>query len=851
MIRLSFQYRSNTVVSHSKDMTTDRLIRRNATALPVLSGSLLPAAFSLFAFFAVPVGAVEATRYQLPPPLMVEMVDAPQIPQTILAPRNEWLMQPERPALPSVAEMAQPELRLAGVRINPRTNDQVRQGNDPARTPYAVDIKLIRIADRLEKTIGGIPPGARIGDVAWAPDGRHIALALVRENSIELMVADAGNGAHAKKIIDRPLNGALVRPFVWCSDSKSLIVNLIPATRGPVPKPSTVATGPNAQENIGKRNAARTYQDLLKSPGDELLFEHYATGELAVVTLEGKITPIASGLIRAFQPSPNAEFVMVQTIKRPFSYSVPLAQFPIKTEIRDAREADAGKVLKVLSDLPLVEDEELDPDAVRKGPRQYAWRADVPAVVTWVQPIEGRRNGLGDSLYMLAAPFDAEPTLLAKVELRLQNVVWGNDNIALVNETSRRSRKLVTWRIFPGEPAHAAVKLFERSSEDRYADPGTPLTETNARGTRTLNFTPDGKAIYLINNTGSSAEGDRPFIDRFQFDSRETKRLFRSEAPYYDVPIAVFDTGPKIKLLLQRESVTEAPNIYLRDLGTGAVTPVTRYATPKNPLANVIKEVIRYKRKDGVDLSGTLYLPAGYKEGALPLVMWAYPREFKSAEAAGQLQGSPYRYVRPSFSGPLPFLTQGYAVLDNPAIPIIGENGKEPNDTFLPQLIANAEAAIDEVVRRGVADRNKIAVGGHSYGAYMVVNLLAHTKLFAAGIAESGAYNRSLTPFGFQSEDRTYWKAQDVYQKMSPFNFADQIKTPLLMTHGEADSNPGTFPLQSERLYQAIRGLGGTVRLVMLPYEDHGYRGRESVLHRLWEENRWLERYVKNAGKAG
>jgi dipeptidyl aminopeptidase/acylaminoacyl peptidase len=411
---------------------------------------------------------------------------------------------------------------------------------------------------------------------------------------------------------------------------------------------------------------------------------------------------------------------------------------------------------------------------------------------------------------------------------------------------------MVTWRIFPGDAARAPVKLFDRSSEDRYGDPGAPVTELNFRGARVLNFSPDGKAIYLL-GAGASAEGERPFADRYEIDTRESRRLFRSEAPFYDSPIALFDTGPTPKLLLQRESVTEAPNIYLRDLATGMMNAVTRFATPKNPIASVTKEVIRYKRKDGVDLSGTLYLPVGYKkeDGPLPLVMWAYPREFRSAEAAGQVSGSPYRYVRPSFSGPLPFLTLGYAVLDNPVMPIVGDNGKEPNDTYLPQLIASAEAAIDEVVRRGVADRSRIAIGGHSYGAFMVANLLAHTKLFAAGIAESGAYNRTLTPFGFQAEDRTFWKARDVYSQMSPFNFADQIKTPMLMIHGEADSNTGTFPLQSERLYQAIRGLGGTVRLVMLPHEDHGYRGRESVLHRLWESQRWLEKYVKNGNKSG
>jgi dipeptidyl aminopeptidase/acylaminoacyl peptidase len=424
--------------------------------------------------------------------------------------------------------------------------------------------------------------------------------------------------------------------------------------------------------------------------------------------------------------------------------------------------------------------------------------------------------------------------------------------VAIVVEAARKTRRTMAWRIFPGDAARAPVKLFDRLTEDRYGDPGAPLTELNARGGRALNFTPDGKAIYLTGN-GASIEGDRPFIDRFDLDSREAKRLYRSEAPHYDVPMALFDADGGMRLLMQRESLAEAPNIYLRDLANGGMQPVTRFATPRNPIANVSKEVIRYKRKDGVELSGTLYLPQNFKKGddPLPLVMWAYPREFRSTEAAGQIATSPYRYPRPSFSGPLPFLALGYAVLDNPQMSIVGESGKEPNDAYLPQLIASAEAAIDEVVRRGVADRSRIAIGGHSYGAFMVANLLAHTRLFAAGIAESGAYNRTLTPFGFQSEDRSFWKARDVYNQMSPFNFADRIKAPLLIIHGEADSDAGTFPLQSERLFQAIRGLGGTVRLVMLPYEDHGYRGRESVLHRLWESQRWLDKYVKISGKAG
>ena len=808
--------------------------RAFVTASLVVMATLSTAAFAL-----------EVPRYQSPPQALIDMVDAPQIPQTQLAPNREWLMLLERSALPLVADLAQPELRLAGVRINPRNNDQSRSAQTTA-------IKLVKIADRSEKVVSGLPAGARIGEAIWSPDAKRIAFTLVRETGIELMVAEISNGVVAKRVTDRALNGVLGRPMVWHSDSKSLIVNLVPLGRGNPPRFSAAQSGPSVQESLGKRSPVRTYQDLLRTRHDEALFEYYAASELANVALDGKVTPLATGLIRTFLPSPDGEYVLVQSIRRPYSYTVPASQFPLRTEIRDAREMDIGRSVKLLSELALAEDDEPDPDAVRKGPRQYVWRGDAAATIAWVQPIEGRRNGLGDQLLALAAPFEAEPQLLARLDLRFQTVYWGRDDVAVAVEASRKSRRTLVWRIFPGDAARTPVKLFDRLSEDRYGDPGTPLTESNARGARVLNFTPDGKAIYLIGN-GASIEGERPFIDRFDVDSRETKRLHRSEAPHYDIPMALFDADGNSRLLMQRESVTEAPNVFLRDLSSGTMQPVTRFASPRNPIAGAIKEVIRYRRRDGVELSATLYLPANFKKNdePLPMIMWAYPREFRSADAAAQLAASPYRFLRPSFNGALPFLTLGYAVLDNPQMPIIGENGKEPNDAYLPQLIASAEAAVDEVVRRGVTERGRIAIGGHSYGAFMVANLLAHTRLFAAGIAESGAYNRSLTPFGFQTEERNYWKARDAYNQMSPFNYADRIKAPLLLIHGEADSDAGTFPLQSERLYQAIRGLGGSARLVMLPYEDHNYRGRESVLHRLWESQRWLDRYVKNAGKTG
>ena len=814
-----------------------KLIRNSQHVFTI--GALI---FIMQSFFAI---ANETQRYQMPPQAMVDMVDSPLIPQTVISPNNEWIMLLESPALPTVSELAQPEMRLAGLRINPRNNDL-------SRANHAIGIRFIRLSDRQERSVGNLPAGAKIGEAVWSPDGKRVAFTLVRENVIELMMVEMNNGGNAKRVMDRPLNGVMGRAFAWFGDSKSLIVSALPQNRGLPPRASSSGSvGPVVQESLGRRNVARTYQDLLKSPHDEALFEYYANAEVLRVWLDGKTAQIASGLIRSFAPSPDGQYALVQTIKRPFSYTAPISRFAIKTEIRDALESNIGATLRVLSDLPLYEDEENDADAVRKGPRQYQWRSDVNASIVWVQSIigDGKKAAGGDYVFMLPSPFNDEPLLIEKTELRFQNIIWGNNNVALLTEASRKTRRTVTWRFYPSEPGRAALKLIDRSSEDRYTDPGSPMTEVNARGYRVLNFSPDGRAIYL-NGAGATPDGERPFVDRIDLESKEMRRLFRSEAPYFDAPIAIFDAG-SMKLLHQRESSNEAPNVFLRELGNGKAMQLTKFATPKNPLVNVTKEVVKYKRRDGVELSATLYLPAGFKRGddPLPLLMWAYPREFRSAEAAGQVSGSPYRYVRPSFSGPLPFLTQGYAVLDNPTMPIIGENGKEPNDTYLPQLIANAEAAVEEVVRRGIADRNKIAIGGHSYGAFMVANLLAHTKLFAAGIAESGAYNRTLTPFGFQAEERNFWKARDIYVQMSPFNYADQIKAPILLIHGEADSNSGTFPLQSERMYQAIRGLGGTARLVMLPNEDHRYRGRESVLHRLWESNRWLEKFVKNNEK--
>ncbi|MEM4251748.1 MAG: prolyl oligopeptidase family serine peptidase, partial [Candidatus Bathyarchaeia archaeon] len=501
-----------------------------------------------------------------------------------------------------------------------------------------------------------------------------------------------------------------------------------------------------------------------------------------------------------------------------------------------------GKLLHRLLDRPLVEELPLGFGAVVTGPRGYSWRPDRPATLTWIEAQDGgdpkQEAPIRDRVWQLDAPFTGEKCEIAALEMRFAGLIWSEDGLALISEFEWKTRRQRTWTLRPGaEPR----KLFDRLTEDRYSNPGSPVMKQTAYGTSVMDST--DSYIYMI-GAGASPEGDRPFLDRLNLETGKTERLWRSEAPYYEYPIALTGNG---RVLTSRESVSEPPNYYERDLKTGSLRPLTSFPHPTPQLKGVHKELITYKRKDGVQLTGTLYLPPGYKkeQGPLPVVMWAYPKEFKTTEAASQVSDSPYRFVRISYGDALFLLTQGYAVVDDPSFPIVGEGEKEPNDSYIEQLVASAEAAIDELVRRGVGDRNRVAVGGHSYGAFMTANLLAHSRLFRAGIARSGAYNRTLTPFGFQSEERTLWQAPETYVRMSPFMYAEQIKDPILLIHGEMDNNPGTYPVQSERFYQALKGLGGTVRYVVLPNEAHSYRARESVLHTLWEMTEWLERYVK------
>ncbi|HEY6139808.1 MAG TPA: prolyl oligopeptidase family serine peptidase, partial [Thermoanaerobaculia bacterium] len=615
------------------------------------------------------------------------------------------------------------------------------------------------------------------------------------------------------------------------------------------PEPPRTPEGPVVQESRGRKTPARTYEDMIKDEADAALFEYHMQSQLMRVPLDGAAQPVgAAAMILRNAPSPDGRFLLVESIHRPFSYTVPFERFPRKIEVWSA----SGQLVKQIADLPLADRVAIDFDAVAVGPRDAEWRSDKPATLAWVEAQdEGnprKEAPVRDRILTLAEPFTAAPATLADLPMRYDGIAWGTDDVALVEAQRWKDRRAQLWRVHPNGAA-APELIYERSFEDRYGDPGNAQTKRNAAGFEVLRL--DGNAFYLVGE-GYSPEGNRPFIDRFDLTAKKATRLWRAEGAAYEVPLALLDDAGT-RAITRRETPTEPPNAFVRDLKSGATRVLTKIANPTPQMAAVKKEFIRYKRADGVDLNATLYLPPGYdaaKDGPLPVLMWAYPAEFKSAAAASQITTSPYRYIRATATGsPIVFVLRGYAVLDNPTIPIVGEGTREPNDTYVEQLVAGAKAAVDELARRGVGDRDRMAISGHSYGAFMTANLLAHSDLFRAGIARSGAYNRTLTPFSFQSEERTYWEAQETYTKMSPFTYADKINEPLLLIHGIDDDNTGTFPIQSERLYAAMAGLGGTVRLVMLPKEAHGYRARESVMHVLYEMDAWLDKYVKNAPK--
>lgn len=784
------------------------------------------------------VNAQDQITYKIPPRDIYDLIMAKPVPSASVDDAGKWMLLMERNTFPSVAELAEPELRIAGLRINPNNFAQ-------SRMITLAGMSLKNLNTLQEYSIKGLPADMRANSIQWSPNQTKIAFTNLTYDRVDLYVIDIELFT-ATKINQLPLNIVTAGAFAWIDDNSLIYKAILPDAVKPE-KP-LAPTGPVVQESLGKKAAARTYQDLIKSRYDETLFEFYAKAQLIFTDFTKEVKISNPAVYRGFSVSPDKNHLLLQTIDKPFSYTVPAYEFPHSVMVTDVK----GNPVRTIAVNPSSEGVAIGFDDAPDYPRGFSWRNDEPATVTYVKALDG---GLGKSksewrdalMAVRIIPGDKETPAaeLFKTKMRFQGVTWGNSTIAVYYEESYANRKFQMNRYNPS--TGIADSLFARSSDDSYSDIGNPLTQKNEFGRPALVVLKNNELI--LNADGASDEGDMPLIQTFNITTGKTKVLWRCKAPYYEYLVKMIDPV-KLTFVTARESQKEITNYYLHT--TLKKKPLekalTSFVNPYIQLEGVSRQKITYKREDGINLAGNLFLPKEYdatRDGALPILIWAYPIEYKSAADASQVRGSKNTFTRPFYGSPALWVTRGYAVLDNAEMPIVGEGGKEPNDNFIPQLYLNAHAAIQALVNMGVGDSTRVAVGGHSYGAFMTVNLLAHTDLFKAGIARSGAYNRTLTPFGFQGEERTYWEAPEVYYNMSPFSHAEKIKTPLLLIHGDSDNNSGTFPLQSERLFSAIKGLGGTVRYVSLPFESHGYSAKENILHMLWETDQWLEKYVK------
>jgi dipeptidyl aminopeptidase/acylaminoacyl peptidase len=780
------------------------------------------------------VVAQESTTYLTPPQQIVDILDASPSPQVVVSPTGDTIALLSRPPMPSIAELAQPMLRLAGYRLNPRTNG-------PYTEAGITRLTLQRVSDGEEYAFDA-PRETSLGRVEYSPDGSRLIFTLIRYNGIEAWLMETATGA-VRPLSDASINAAWGDPCDWLDQNATIVCTFKASARGAPATAPDVPAGPNIQEHLGGAAPIRTYQDLLQNAHDEALFEYYFTSQVATIEIAtGRRTPIGRpGLYQQVSASPSGQYFLMVEVERPFSWLVTARSFPKDVTVRNG----SGEIVAQVARLPLADAVPIG--GVPTGPRNYTWNRTNPHTLVWVEAQDGgdprRTVPHRDRVLSITAPFSGEPTELARTEFRYGGIVWTEDGTALLTENDRPTRWTRTWVLAAdAEPR----TLWDRSSEDRYANAGAPVTEPRPGG-RVIRQT--GDAIYLT-GSGASPDGDRPFLDRLDLRTFDTERLFRSADDAYETVAAVLsDDGGS--LLTRRETRTDPPNYQVRDTASGNARAITRFQDPAPQLTGITKELVTYERADGVQLSGTLYLPPGYREGQrVPMVMWAYPREFVDPQLAGQVSGSDNRFTTIRGASHLLLLTQGFAIFDGPTMPIIGA-GETANDSYVEQLVASAQAAVDKVVDMGVTDRGTIGVGGHSYGAFMTANLLAHSDLFQMGIARSGAYNRSLTPFGFQNERRTFWEATDIYASMSPFFHAEKINEPILLTHGEADNNSGTFPIQSARMYMALKGHGATVRYVTLPHESHGYAARESVLHTVAEMLNWANTHVKKSGGAG
>ena len=781
------------------------------------------------------------SNYKSPKKDLLDLIDIDLAPSVIRNSDNSILVFLYRPAYKNIEDLSREELRLGGLRVDPKRHIG-------SRTTYYNKVQITKLfQNKTPNEIIGLPIMVNLSNFQFSPDEKQIAMTNTTQKGVEVWVVDL-TSLVAKKIFNSNSNATMGNVINWISNNE-LIVKSLPEDLKPLINTSTsIPKGPTVTENNGSKAQNRTYQDLLKNPNDVYNFKQLSQSELVKVNINGEIVKwLPTRMYKNIDLSPSKEYLLIDFIKTPFSYIVPYNRFPTETHVYDKN----AKLVKVINDAPLLEELPKGFMSTTSGKRNFRWRSDKPSTLYYSLALDGgdpsNKTEFRDALYQWKAPFNKSSSYLTKVKNRINGVYWGDDNIAIIIDRWWNTRNTKTYIFNPSDSKKEAKILNDRNYQDVYSDPGRFVQNKNSFNKNVLLI--QNNNAFTIGN-GFTEDGQYPFVDKINLATGKSMQIYRSAYENKYENIIDYDSRNN-ELIVRIESPNEYPNYYKNAFKTGELDQLTFFKNPFKSLQNIKKEIISYKRNDGLDLNGVLYVPKNNESiiEKKPMILWAYPREYKDKSSASQKTNNSNRFTYPSWGSPIYWATQGYVVLDRAAFPIIGEGKNEPNDSFRPQLVANAKAAIDAVDKLGYIDRERVAVGGHSYGAFMVANLLSHSNLFAAGIARSGAYNRTLTPFGFQSEERSYWEAPEVYYSMSPFMHADKMKTPLLLVHGEADNNSGTYPMQSIRYFNALKGLGATARLVMFPKESHGYRAKETILHLIWEQDRWLEKYVKNKPK--
>ncbi|MDQ2666797.1 MAG: prolyl oligopeptidase family serine peptidase [Gemmatimonadota bacterium] len=835
-------------------------------------------------------------RYIRPPAEVAKLVTAPrQLNSTLTqqSPDKAHFLVVHGEGLGIEAKFAKPHYYFGGLQVDYRAN-RLRSFTSRGQRSF-------EIVDALSGARVSVkaPEGTTMSSPSWSPNGMQLAYFVNFDDASYVYVADARSGA-SRRLSGRAALPVLSTSLAWTPDGNAVYSVMIPSPRMPMPKEAIEAEGPIVRMTGGAKNKTPTYASLMQTPLEKAQLEYYATGQLARVDMKGVVKAIgAPALIDSIDVAPDGEYLRVGLIQKPFSYLVPVTAFGAHEELWSSD----GRVIATLTRRPLRESDASGGDDAASGrggaasdsaKRAFTWAPSGGLAYLAQDPAPRRARGAVATAAPVTDSSDAAPTDSARGPRRKDRLfVWSAPFVAgsakPVAESDNRIAGFVytadgkwvllsevagtathTYAIQPSDPSkrHTIFRAVGAqagfgggrgaggggrggASDDAfYANPGTVVLRQTAGG-RTAVVSADGKSVFLEGThyaKDAANVAPRTFVDKVDLATGTKTRLFESDTALFEsAPVPVDNDFSKF--VVTRETEKVVPDQWLRDRNTGQLKQLTENKDVTPDVTGMTRRSIQVTRADGKTLWVNVTFPPGYREGTrLPAMFWFYPYEYADQESYDHTKRTLNKHKFPT-AAPRSIeimATQGYAIVQ-PDIPIFGTAGRL-NDNYVNDLRNGLTAVIDELDKRGIIDRGRLGIGGHSYGAFSTVNAMVNLPYFKAGIAGDGNYNRTLTPNGFQSERRDLWEARETYLAMSPFLYADRLQGALLMYHSLEDQNTGTDPSNSVRLFHALQGMGKQASLYMYPYEDHGPLIEETLLDQWGRWVAWLDLYVKNAG---